>query len=252
MFVIAFGLGFLIMKRIFQIDGVDEKFLDPLFTWTLFGTIFGARIGHVLFYDAHLFVDDFWSVFLPIRTKPTIEFTGFAGLASHGAAIALILTTLYYSLKIIKKNPFWVYDRLGIVIALAGFFIRMGNFFNSEIIGKPNESFLAIYFPQQSLDYGVIVPRYPTQLIEGVGYLLLFFLLWLLYRLTNKKYQEGWLFGLFLMILWSIRFFAEFLKEPQGEEYISFLGLNTGQILSLPFIFIGLGLIIYSKNKKES
>ena len=179
MFVIAFGLGFLIMKRIFKIDGVDEKFLDPLFTWTLFGTIFGARIGHVLFYDAHLFVDDFWSVFLPIRTKPTIEFTGFAGLASHGAAIALILTTLYYSLKIIKKNPFWVYDRLGIVIALAGFFIRMGNFFNSEIIGKPNESFLAIYFPQQSLDYGVIVPRYPTQLIEGIGYLILFFLLWL-------------------------------------------------------------------------
>ena len=190
MFVIAFGLGFLIMKRIFQIDGVDEKFLDPLFTWTLFGTIFGARIGHVLFYDAHLFVDDFWSVFLPIRTKPTIEFTGFAGLASHGAAVALILTTLYYSLKIIKKNPFWVYDRLGIVIALAGFFIRMGNFFNSEIIGKPNESFLAIYFPQQSLDYGVIVPRYPTQLIEGIGYLILFFLLWLLYRLTNKKHQE--------------------------------------------------------------
>ena len=251
MFVIAFGLGFLIMKRIFKIDGVDEKFLDPLFTWTLFGTIFGARIGHVLFYDAHLFVDDFWSVFLPIRTKPTIEFTGFAGLASHGAAIALILTTLYYSLKIIKKNPFWVYDRLGIVIALAGFFIRMGNFFNSEIIGKPNES-LAIYFPQQSLDYGAIVPRYPTQLIEGVGYLILFFSLWSLYRLTNKKYQEGWLFGLFLTILWSIRFFVEFLKEPQGEEYISFLGLNTGQILSLPFIFIGLGLIIYSKKKKEN
>ena len=251
MFVIAFGLGFLIMKRIFKIDGVDEKFLDPLFTWTLFGTIFGARIGHVLFYDAHLFVDDFWSVFLPIRTKPTIEFTGFSGLASHGAAIALILTTLYYSLKIIKKNPFWVYDRLGIVIALAGFFIRMGNFFNSEIIGKPNES-LAIYFPQQSLDYGAIVPRYPTQLIEGVGYLILFFSLWSLYRLTNKKYQEGWLFGLFLTILWSIRFFVEFLKEPQGEEYISFLGLNTGQILSLPFIFIGLGLIIYSKKKKEN
>ena len=107
MFVIAFGLGFLIMKRIFKIDGVDEKFLDPLFTWTLFGTIFGARIGHVLFYDAHLFVDDFWSVFLPIRTKPTIEFTGFAGLASHGAAIALILSTLYYPIYIfIFIKPF--------------------------------------------------------------------------------------------------------------------------------------------------
>ena len=252
MFIVAFGLGLFIMKKIFKIDNVDEKFLDPLFTWTLFGTIFGARIGHVLFYEAHLFVDDFWSVFLPIRTKPTVEFTGFAGLASHGAAIALLLTTLYYSLRIIKKNPLWVYDRLGIVVALAGFFIRMGNFFNSEIIGKPIEpnSFLAIYFPQQSLDYGAIVPRYPTQLIEAVGYLSLFFLLWALYRLTNKKFKEGWLFGLFFVVLWSIRFLTEFLKEPQGEEYISFLGLNTGQVLSLPFILIGVIIMFYSNRKK--
>lgn len=249
MFVIAFGLGLLIMKYMFKIDGVEEKYLDPLFTWTLFGTIFGARIGHVLFYDAHLFVEDFWSVFLPIRTKPYFEFTGFAGLASHGAAIALILTTLYYSLKIIKKNPLWVYDRLGIVVALAGFFIRMGNFFNSEIIGKParEDSFWAVLFPQQSVDYGIIVPRYPTQLIEALGYLSLFFVLFVLYRFTNKKYQQGWLFGLFFVVLWSIRFFTEFLKEPQGEEYISFLGLNTGQILSLPFIILGAGIMLYSR-----
>lgn len=253
MFVIAFGLGLLIMKQIFKIDNVNEKFLDPLFTWTLFGTILGARIGHVLFYEAHLFIDDFWSVFLPIRTKSTIEFTGFAGLASHGAAIALIMTTLYYSLRIIKKNPLWVYDRLGIVVALAGFFIRIGNFFNSEIVGKPTNpnSFLAIYFPQQSLDYGAIVPRYPTQLIEAIGYLSLFFLLWILYRLTSKKLQEGWLFGLFLVILWSIRFFTEFLKEPQNREYISFFELNTGQILSLPFIFIGTAIMFYSDTKKS-
>lgn len=252
MFVIAFGLGFVLMKYMFKIDGVDEKYLDPLFTWTLFGTIFGARIGHVVFYDAHLFVDDFWSVFLPIRTKPSFEITGFAGLASHGAAIALILTTLYYSLKIIKKNPFWVYDRLGIVVALAGFFIRTGNFFNSEIIGKPvhSDSFFAIYFPQQSLDYGSIVPRYPAQLIEAVGYLVLFFVLWGLYKFTNKKYQQGWLFGLFFAVLWSIRFFAEFLKEPQGEEYISFLGLNTGQILSIPLVIGGLAVMLYSQKNK--
>lgn len=252
MFVIAFGLGLFIMKHIFKIDSVEEKYLDPLFTWTLFGTIFGARIGHVLFYDAHLFIEDFWSVFLPIRTKPNFEFTGFAGLASHGAAIALIITTLYYSLKIIKKNPLWVYDRLGIVIALAGFFIRMGNFFNSEIIGKPvkEDSFLAVLFPQQSSDYGLIIPRYPTQLIEALGYLALFFILWGVYRLTDKKYQQGWLFGLFFIILWSIRFFTEFLKEPQGEEYISFLGLNTGQILSLPFIILGIFIIIYSAKNK--
>lgn len=252
MFMIAFGLGLWIMKQIYKIDGVDEKYLDPLFTLTLLGTIFGARIGHIVFYEPERFTQDFWSVFLPIRTKPTLEFTGFAGLASHGAAVALILTTLYYSLKIIKKNPFWVYDRLAIVIALAGFFIRMGNFFNSEIIGKPIDpsSPLAILFPQQSLDYGEIVPRYPMQFIEALGYLCLFFALWSLYKFTDKKFQKGWLFGFFLAVLWSIRFCAEFLKEPQGEEYISLLGLNTGQILSLPFILIGLGVIVYSQRKK--
>ena len=252
MFVFAFGFGILIMRQIFKIDNVDDKFIDPLFTWTLLGTIFGARIGHVVFYEPSLFVNDFWSVFLPIRTKPTLEFTGFSGLASHGATIALILTTLYYSYRIIKKNPFWVYDRLGIVIALGGAFVRMGNFFNSEIIGKPasETSPFAILFPQQSMEYGAIVPRYPTQLFEAFGYVCLFILLAVLYKFTRKKYQQGWLFGLFFVILWSIRFFVEFLKEPQGDEVISFAGLNTGQILSIPFMLAGVAIMIYSKKNK--
>ena len=252
MYVFAFGFGILIMRQIFKIDKVDEKFIDPLFTWTLLGTIFGARIGHVVFYEPSLFVTDFWSVFLPIRTKPTLEFTGFSGLASHGATIALILTTLYYSYRIIKKNPFWVYDRLGIVIALGGAFVRVGNFFNSEIIGKPasETSPFAILFPQQSMEYGAIVPRYPTQLFEAFGYVCLFILLAVLYKFTRKKYQQGWLFGLFFVILWSIRFFVEFLKEPQGNEVITFAGLNTGQVLSIPFMLAGVAIMIYSKKNK--
>ncbi|AIH01568.1 prolipoprotein diacylglyceryl transferase [Riemerella anatipestifer] len=254
MFVLAFGLGFLIMKKFFKIDGVDEKYLEPLFTWTLVGTIFGARLGHVIFYQPELFKEDFWSVFLPIRTQPSFAFTGFSGLASHGAAIALILTTLYYSLKIIKKNPFWVYDRLGIVIALAGVFIRIGNFFNSEIIGKPapEGSPFAVLFPQQSMEYGAIVPRYPTQLFESFGYLCLFILLIFLYFKTKKKYQQGWLFGLFLALLWAIRFTVEFWKEPQGDEFIQFAGLNTGQILSIPFMIAGVAIMFISKRFKVS
>lgn len=249
MFIFAFGFGYILMTRIFKIDDVNQKYLDPLFTWTLIGTILGARLGHVIFYQPELFKEDFWSVFLPIQTKPEFKFTGFAGLASHGATIMLIFTTLYYSFKIIKKNPFWVYDRLGIVVALGGAFVRMGNFFNSEIIGKPvNEnSPFAILFPQMSDEYGLTVPRYPSQLFEAVGYLLLFVLLWFLYRKTDKKYQQGWLFGLFFIILWAIRFFVEFLKEPQGEEYLSFAGLNTGQILSIPFMIAGVIIMIYSK-----
>lgn len=252
MFIFAFGLGYIVMTKIFKIDNVNQKYLEPLFTWTLIGTILGARMGHVIFYQPELFKEDFWSVFLPITTRNGLKFTGFSGLASHGATIALIFTTLYYSFKIIKKNPFWVYDRLGIVVALGGAFVRMGNFFNSEIIGKPanpNSPF-ALLFPQQSSEYGVTIPRYPSQLFEAVGYFLLFVLLWILYRTTNKKYQQGWLFGLFFIILWAIRFFVEFLKEPQGDEFISFAGLNTGQVLSIPFMLAGVVIMIYSKNFK--
>lgn len=252
MFIFAFGFGYILMLRIFKIDNVNQKYLEPLFTWTLIGTILGARLGHVIFYQPELFKEDFWSVFLPISTKNGLKFTGFSGLASHGATIALIFTTLYYSFKIIKKNPFWVYDRLGIVVALGGAFVRLGNFFNSEIIGKPVAPTFpfALLFPQQSSEYGVTVPRYPTQLFEAFGYICLFVLLWILYRKTNKKYQQGWLFGLFFIILWAIRFFVEFLKEPQGDEFIEFAGLNTGQVLSIPFMIAGVVIMILSKKFK--
>ncbi len=249
MFVLAFGLGYLLMAWMFRTDRVNEKYLEPLFTWTLIGTILGARLGHVIFYQPELFREDFWSVFLPIQTKPTFKFTGFSGLASHGATIALILTTLYYSFKIIKKNPLWVYDRLAIVVALGGTFVRLGNFFNSEIIGKQvaESSPFAVLFPQMSNEYGATVPRYPSQLFEAVGYFILFVILWIIYRYTRKKYQQGWIFGLFFVILWSIRFFVEFLKEPQGDEFIHLGPLNTGQVLSIPFIIAGFVLMFLSK-----
>lgn len=254
MFAIAFILGLFIMKKIFEIDNVNEKYLDSLFAYTVLGTILGARLGHVIFYQPELFKEDFWSVFLPIRTKPYFEFAGFSGLASHGAAIALIFTTFYFSLKIIKKNPFWVYDRIGIVVALGGGFVRIGNFFNSEIIGKPTleHSLFSVLFPQQSPEYGPIVPRYPTQLFEAFGYFLLFVILWVLYRKTNKKYQQGWLFGFFLIVLWAIRFLVEFFKEPQGDEFIKIGNLNTGQILSIPFMICGILVMILSKKFRIS
>lgn len=254
MFIFAFGIGYFLMTKMYTIDRVDTKYVEPFFTWTLIGTILGARLGHVIFYQPELFKEDFWSVFLPISTKNGFKFTGFSGLASHGATLAVIATTLYYSTKIVKKNPLWVFDRLGIVVAIGGAFVRMGNFFNSEIIGKPIDpnSPFALLFPQQSSEYGVTVPRYPTQLFEAVGYVLLFVLLWVLYRKTDKKYQQGWLFGLFFFLLWAIRFFVEFLKEPQGDEFISFAGLNTGQVLSIPFMLVGLVVMFYSKNNKTT
>jgi len=252
MFIFAFGIGYFLMTKMYSIDGVDTKYVEPFFTWTLIGTILGARLGHVIFYQPELFKEDFWSVFLPISTKNGLKFTGFAGLASHGATLAVIVTTLYYSYKIVKKSPLWVFDRLGIVVAIGGAFVRMGNFFNSEIIGKPVDpaSPFALLFPQQSSEYGFTVPRYPTQLFEAAGYVTLFIILWVLYRKTDKKYQQGWLFGLFFFLLWAIRFSVEFLKMPQGQEVISFAGLNTGQILSIPFMIAGLVIMFYSKNNK--
>lgn len=252
MFIFAFGIGYFLMTKMFTIDHVNPKYVEPFFTWTLIGTILGARLGHVIFYQPELFKEDFWSVFLPISTKNGIKFTGFAGLASHGATLAVIATTLYYSYKIIVKNPLWVFDRLGIVVAIGGAFVRMGNFFNSEIIGKPvdQNSPFALLFPQQSSEYGLTVTRYPTQLFEAAGYVTLFVILWVLYRRTDKKYQQGWLFGLFFFLLWAIRFFVEFLKMPQGDEVISFAGLNTGQILSIPFMIAGLVCMFYSKYNK--
>ena len=251
MFIFAFGLGYMIMTKIYKIDNVNVKYVEPLFTWTLIGTILGARIGHVVFYQPELFKEDFWSVFLPIQTNPTFKFTGFSGLASHGATIALIFTTLYYSFKIIHKNPFWVYDRIGIPVALGGAFVRIGNFFNSEIIGKPApDKWYAVKFPQQSISYGEIVPRYPTQLFEAFSYLALFFIMWFIYLYTKKKYNQGWLFGFFFAVLWSIRFLVEFLKEPQGDEKITLGILNTGQVLSIPLVIIGILVMIYSKKLK--
>lgn len=253
MFILAFALGYLIMTKIFKIDNVNQKYLEPLFTWTLIGTILGARLGHVVFYQPELFKEDFWSVFLPIQTKPEFKFTGFSGLASHGAAIVLTSMLIYLGIKLFKKNPLWLLDRVGITVALAGFFIRIGNFFNSEIIGKPApDSPFAVLFPQQSVEYGAIVPRYPTQLFEAFAYLALFFVLWFIYRKTDKKYYQGWLFGFFFAVLWTIRFVVEFLKEPQGDEKIQLGILNTGQVLSIPLIIIGIIIMIYSMKRKAT
>ena len=251
MFVLAFGIGYYLFVKMFKIDHESDKNLDTIFTWTLLGTILGARLGHVFFYEPELIKTDFWAVFLPIQTIPEFKFTGFSGLASHGAAIVLVCTTICLAIKVLKKNPLWLLDRLAITVALAGFFIRFGNFFNSEIIGKPApDKWYAVKFPQQSISYGEIVPRYPTQLFEAFSYLALFFVMWFIYLYTKKKYNQGWLFGFFFAVLWSIRFLVEFLKEQKKKKKITLGILNTGQVLSIPLVIIGILVMLYSKNFK--
>ena len=133
MWVVAFGLGWYIMKKIFDRENEPVEKLDSLFIWTILATLLGARLGHVLFYQPELIFQDPLSVLLPIRTVPDFKFTGFSGLASHGATIAIIIAMFYFSRKVMKRSMLWVLDRVVIPCASGAIFVRLGNFFNSEI-----------------------------------------------------------------------------------------------------------------------
>lgn len=282
MWIVAFILGWYIMKRIFTKEKVSLDYLDPLFIYTVLATMLGARLGHVLFYQSELITEDFLSIFLPIRTKPSFEFTGFQGLASHGAAIGIIIGMYLYRKKYTYKSILWILDRIVIPVASGAIFIRIGNFINSEIIGKASGDFpFGVRFIQDQYYKSEIVQRtgikdvqkaynavtenpqfqnlldavpyrHPSQLYESFCYIFVFLILWYFYSKTAKKDQPGFLFGLFLILLWTIRFFIEFTKEPQGDEYINWLNLNTGQWLSIPFILIGLYFMFMYKPKTAS
>lgn len=234
MFVIAFTLGWYLMKSIFKREGIPLEKLDSLFIYTVLGTLIGARLGHVIFYDWDYYQHNLLEIFLPVQFEPEFQFTGFRGLASHGAAIGIIIAMYLYRRKVLDKPVLWVLDRIVIPVAIGGMFVRIGNFMNSEIIGKATNSDFGVVF----LQLGETFPRHPAQLYEAVCYLLIFILLWLIYWKTNKRENIGYIFGLFLVLLWTVRFFIEFLKEPQVGERADW-ALNTGQWLSIPFILAG-------------
>jgi len=248
MFVIAFMLGLFLMKKIFINDNIPIEKLDSLFIYTIIGTLLGARIGHFLFYEPEFFFRKPLEVLLPFRFSPKFEFTGYAGLASHGAAIGIITAMYFFSKNVLKKPILFILDRIVIPVAIAGVFIRLGNLMNSEIIGKATNSDYGFIFRKLGEDF----PRHPSQLYEAFGYLLVFILLWFVYWKTDKMKKSGYLFGLFFALLWSVRFFVEFFKEKQvegGENWM--FGLNTGQVLSIPLILIGL-YFMFRKTKSEN
>jgi prolipoprotein diacylglyceryl transferase len=238
MWIVAFVIGFYIMKRIYKNENQTNESLDSLFIYSVLGIMLGARLGHVIFYQPELFKEDFLSILLPFSFKGGVHFTGFRGLASHGAAIGMILSMYFYNKKILKKTILWILDRVVIPVSLGAVAVRIGNFINSEIIGKETDSSLGVVFKQLPIEEQM--PRHPAQLYEAFFYVFVFLILLYFYWKTNKSKQEGFLFGLFLVLLWTVRFFVEFVKEPQGDEFINFAGLDTGQWLSIPFILIGL------------
>ena len=251
MFVIAFVLGMRLMKKIFIEDKIPVEKLDTLFMYTFISMLIGMRLGDVFFYSWDYYQHHLLEIILPFKEREGAtaifgmingwEFTGYTGFASHGAAIGIIAALFFYSKKVIQKPFLFILDRMGIMVALAGFFIRMGNFFNSEIFGKPTGSSFGVIFKKA----GETVPRHPTQLYEAFGYLILFIILWRMYWKTDAKEKSGYLFGIFFAVLWALRFVIEFLKEAQveGREDWIFNSLNTGQVLSTPLVLIGLVLI---------
>ena len=211
--------------------------------YVVIGTLAGARLGHTLFYEFGYYKNHLLEIILPFRiTNGQFELSGYQGLASHGGAIGILLAVALYCRKY-KQSFLWIMDRLVIVVALSGFFIRVGNFFNSEIIGKPTNLSWGVIFERVDL-----IPRHPAQLYEAFSYLFIFGLLWLIYKRKGITLSRGFLFGLFLVLVFAARFIIEFAKEIQ-EPFEAALLLNLGQILSLPFILVGLYYIFYHRKK---
>ncbi|WP_435314103.1 prolipoprotein diacylglyceryl transferase [Cellulophaga fucicola] len=281
LWITSFALGWVIIKKIFSNEKKPIEQLDSLFLYTVIATMLGARLGHVFFYDWAYYQNHLIEILLPIRENPSgrlfgiitgYEFTGFAGLASHGAALGVIVGMYLYNRKYPDYKILWLLDRLVIPVSIGAFFVRLGNFFNSEINGKITEKafIFATKFIRDSDDmpasramaltkertasaaYRAIennpkfasvlesIPfRHPAQLYEGFCYIFVFLILSYFYWKTDKKDKGGFLFGLFLILLWTIRFFVEFVKKSQGGFEESLGALSTGQWLSIPFILIG-------------
>ncbi|PCI35584.1 MAG: prolipoprotein diacylglyceryl transferase [Flavobacteriaceae bacterium] len=254
LFVVAFVVGLQLMKKIFINDKVSLEKLDPLFMYTILSMFIGMRLGEVFFYSWDYYQHHLLEIILPIKEDPKgtllwfingYRFTGFQGLASHGAAIGIITGLYLYSKNVLKMPLLWVLDRLAIIVAFAGFCIRLGNLMNSEIYGKPTDMAIGFVFKRA----GETIPRHPTQIYEALSYLAIFFVMWFLYWKTDLKKKAGLLFGFFFTSLWTVRFVIEFLKEAQvdgREDWV--LGLNTGQVLSIPLVAIGLFFIVRKRS----
>ena len=244
-FAFAFLAGFQVVSYIFKKEGRSVEQADQLLLYTMVGTVVGARMGHYFFYEFPLLLADPVRFFIQMITPP------FSGLASHGAAIGLFTAFYLYTKKNKGQSYLYVTDRIVIVAALAGFFIRFGNLMNSEIIGKPTDmpwgfKFLRDYEFNPSGLAAFVVPRHPSQLYEALSCLLLFFILLYLWKLKKEKSQEGLLTGIFMIFVFTLRFFYEFLKENQSS-FENGLSLNMGQILSIPAVLFGLGVLWYAK-----
>jgi prolipoprotein diacylglyceryl transferase len=233
LFALGFIIGFQIMQWMFKRENKNIEDLDRLLWFLLIGVIIGARLAHVIFYDPSYYFSD------PIKILKIWE----GGLASHGGGIGSLIG-LYLFQRKTNYSYLWLLDRLAIPTALVAACIRTGNLFNSEIIGIPTTVPWAIIFERVDM-----LPRHPAQVYEALSYLFIFIVLFILYKTTKIKDKSGMLFGILLSFVFIARLFIEFVKTKQ-EAYDSGLWLSTGQLLSIPFVLVGL-LLIYLAMKKQ-
>ena len=241
LFISGFILGWYIFKWFFTREGISVKLLDPLLYTLLIGTIVGARLGHCLFYQPDYYLGSwqgFWEIFMPWK----------GGLASHGGTIALLFAMWWFARHYGRKNNFdflWILDHLAIAVCFAATFIRLGNLFNSEIYGDVTTMPWGFIFDLR----GETEPKHPTQLYEALSYFLLGVFQILMYKYNLKKLYRGFFIGTFFIGCFGMRFLIEFIKEPQvGFEQS--MTLNMGQLLSIPFVLLGIGILVYSYIKK--
>nr|WP_239060651.1 prolipoprotein diacylglyceryl transferase [Bacteroides sp. 519] len=246
---LLWGVGlffaYIIVRYQYRDKKIPEKKFEPLFFYCFFGILIGARLGHVIFYQPELLVQSPLEVILPIHIDVAGKwhFKGYSGLASHGGTIGLIIALWLYVRKT-KLNYVDVLDMIAVATPITACFIRLANLMNSEIIGKATDVPWAFIFANNS-EAGM-VPRHPAQLYEALAYLLFFFIMIYLYKKYSTKLHRGFFFGLCLTLIFTFRFFIEFLKENQVtfEDGMQF---NMGQWLSVPFIILGLACIFAGK-----
>jgi len=245
LWAVGIFLSYLIVRYQYRDKKIPEKTFEPLFFYCFFGIILGSRLGHVIFYQPELFIESPLEVLLPIHIDAAGDwhFKGYTGLASHGGTLGLIIALWLYVRKT-KLNYMDVLDMIAVATPICACCIRLANLMNSEIIGKVTDVPWAFIFANNP-EAGM-VPRHPAQLYEAIAYFIFFLIMIYLYKNYNKKLHRGFFFGLCLTLIFTFRFFIEFLKENQVgfEDGMQF---NMGQWLSVPFVILGLACIFAGK-----
>ena len=240
-FLLAFTLGYIIVANMFKREKVDSKYLESLLVYMFLAVLIGARLGHCIFYEpGYYLTKEHWiEIILPFgHTADGWKFTGYEGLASHGAAIAVVIAIWIYYRKH-QLNPIWFVDRLVIVIALGGAFIRLGNLMNSEIYGVETSLPWGFIYERN----GETVPKHPTQLYESLSYFIIFAVCYTVYLKKKGNIRPGVMFGWWLISLFGMRLLIEFVKEEQ-VAFEKGMSLDMGQWLSIPFILLGIIMCI--------